>query len=211
MAEVSKNIKKIRNELGMTQQELADRLNVTRQAVSSWETGKNHPDLDMLEKIAQIYGVGLEELIYGRKKPKQQIDRKRRIMRAAVFGMIFAALVVLGRCLEPVVQDRLMRQYDGYSMMLFSTVLIPAIYVSAGITGMAVASVFYNICLRSRRQRIISGIAAAVIVLILEALSWSWPYCDIGYFVMDILNDAQAVYVLPGILFFLAGERREIC
>lgn len=39
MAEVSKNIKKIRNELGMTQQELADRLNVTRQAVSSWETG----------------------------------------------------------------------------------------------------------------------------------------------------------------------------
>lgn len=39
MAEISKNIKKFRKESEMTQQELAEKLNVTRQAVSNWENG----------------------------------------------------------------------------------------------------------------------------------------------------------------------------
>ena len=45
---ISKNIKKLRAEQGLTQDTLAERINVTRQAISSWETCRTQPDAQML-------------------------------------------------------------------------------------------------------------------------------------------------------------------
>jgi transcriptional regulator with XRE-family HTH domain len=55
--EISYKLKKLRSEKHMTQQEVAEKLCVTRQAVSNWETGKTQPDFDMLRSIAEIYCV----------------------------------------------------------------------------------------------------------------------------------------------------------
>ena len=52
MRDISKNIKQLRIKKGMTQDELAEVLFVTRQTVSNYETGKSHPDVDMLVSIA---------------------------------------------------------------------------------------------------------------------------------------------------------------
>ena len=68
---VGKNIKKIRTELNMTQEELADKISVTRQAVSNWETEKTQPDIETLERISEVLGVTIEELIYGKQKSSQ--------------------------------------------------------------------------------------------------------------------------------------------
>ena len=66
---VGKNIKRIREERGITQEELAERLNVTRQAVSNWECGKTQPSIEMLNQLALTFEVSVEELIYGESKP----------------------------------------------------------------------------------------------------------------------------------------------
>lgn len=66
MRQIGKNIKKYRTEKGMTQDQLAEKLNVTRQAVSNWETGKTQPDIEMLTKISEYFDVSVEHLIYGR-------------------------------------------------------------------------------------------------------------------------------------------------
>jgi transcriptional regulator with XRE-family HTH domain len=63
-----KNIKNFREQKGISQSELAEKLNVTRQAVSNWETGKTQPDIDTLHKIADILEVSIDELIYGNKR-----------------------------------------------------------------------------------------------------------------------------------------------
>jgi len=68
---VGKNIKKIRTELNMTQEELAEKISVTRQAVSNWETEKTQPDIETLERISEVLGVTIEELIYGKQKSSQ--------------------------------------------------------------------------------------------------------------------------------------------
>ncbi len=68
---VGKNIKKIRTELNMTQEELAEKISVTRQAVSNWETEKTQPDIETLEQISEVLGVTIEELIYGKQKSSQ--------------------------------------------------------------------------------------------------------------------------------------------
>jgi len=63
MAEFGENLKRIREEKGLTQQTLADNLYVTRQAVSRWEGGSRYPDLMTAKKMAQFLGVTLDELL----------------------------------------------------------------------------------------------------------------------------------------------------
>lgn len=65
MKQIGKNIKKYRMEKGMTQDQLAEKLNVTRQAVSNWETGKTRPNLETLAAIGEHFGISVEDLIYG--------------------------------------------------------------------------------------------------------------------------------------------------
>ena len=61
-------IAQLRKEQGLTQRELADRLNVTDKAVSKWETAKGFPDVKLLEPLAQALGVSLVELMQGDRK-----------------------------------------------------------------------------------------------------------------------------------------------
>ena len=61
-------IAQLRKEQGLTQKELADRLNVTDKAVSKWETGKGFPDVKLLEPLAQALGVSLAELMRGQRQ-----------------------------------------------------------------------------------------------------------------------------------------------
>lgn len=69
-------IARCRRELGLTQRELADKIGVTDKAVSRWETGKNYPDIELLEAIAKALGVTVSELICGEKIPKEEIVEK---------------------------------------------------------------------------------------------------------------------------------------
>ena len=68
MTKVSKNITKLRNEKNLTQEDIAKELFVTRQTVSSWESGRTHPDIETLVKLSEIFSVSTEELIYGKTK-----------------------------------------------------------------------------------------------------------------------------------------------
>ncbi len=65
MSVIGKNIKKNRSEKRMTQEQLAESLHVTRQAVSNWEQGKTQSDVETLSAIAEVFDVPVEELIYG--------------------------------------------------------------------------------------------------------------------------------------------------
>lgn len=66
-------VAQLRKELGMTQKELANKLNVTDKAVSKWETGKGFPDLKTLEPLAQALGVSLVELMQGRRQEAETL------------------------------------------------------------------------------------------------------------------------------------------
>ena len=59
------SIKQKREQLGMTQQDLAERLFVSRQTVCRWENGSRCPDLIMAKRIAMVLGISLDEIIPG--------------------------------------------------------------------------------------------------------------------------------------------------
>lgn len=57
------NLKALRKQKGLTQEELAIRLNVVRQTVSKWESGRSVPDADILMKIADVLDVSISDLL----------------------------------------------------------------------------------------------------------------------------------------------------
>ena len=63
--EIGKQIKKYRSEMGVSQEELAGRIFVSRQTVSNWENDKNYPDLKSLLLLSSLFGVSLDILIKG--------------------------------------------------------------------------------------------------------------------------------------------------
>ena len=64
-----------RAEKGLSQDEIAARLNVTRQAVSKWENGNAMPDISLMPLIAEILDVSIEELMTGKEPEKQVVEK----------------------------------------------------------------------------------------------------------------------------------------
>ena len=56
-------LKKLRNESGLTQDELAERLYVTRTAISKWETNKGYPNIESLKAIASFFSITVDDLL----------------------------------------------------------------------------------------------------------------------------------------------------
>ena len=98
MTKISKNIKKLRTEHNLTQEDIAKKLFVTRQTVSSWESGRTQPDIETLIKISELFCVSAEELIYGKSKTlsaeQQENASKRKLI--LIFSIIGSALTAIG-------------------------------------------------------------------------------------------------------------------
>ena len=60
----NEQIKRLRKESNLTQEEMAKKLNVTRQAISNWENNRNPPDFEMIILIAKTFGVSLDAVSY---------------------------------------------------------------------------------------------------------------------------------------------------
>ena len=74
MMKFGEKVKQLREEKGMTQQTLAERLYVTRQAVSKWERGTRYPDLLTVKKIAQVLEISVDELLSG-EELKENVEK----------------------------------------------------------------------------------------------------------------------------------------
>ena len=93
MSKISKSIKKHRSLNGMTQEELAAKIHVTRQTVSSWETDRTQPDLEILLALADVFGIEVEELIYGKKR--NTAEEKEKLL----FGNTLVTVLSILGCL----------------------------------------------------------------------------------------------------------------
>lgn len=89
-------LKQKRNELQLTQEEVAEKIHVSRQTISNWENGRNLPDLSSLILISEIYAVSLDELIKGAPKMVKQLDKKIKkghyFIGVCILSSLFIAL-----------------------------------------------------------------------------------------------------------------------
>ena len=100
-------LKELRKERNITQEELAEKMGVSRRTVSRWETGMNMPDMDILIDISDFYGTDLREILDGeRKTDHMDKEMKETVLkvseyesegkkRTAVVVMVFSALGII--------------------------------------------------------------------------------------------------------------------
>ena len=81
-------IKKLRKDNNLTQKELADKLNVTFQAVSKWENGKSVPDIAQLRQISKLFSVDISDILDGEVK-----EKKKRILFIIPIAILLAIII----------------------------------------------------------------------------------------------------------------------
>lgn len=112
---LAENIKRYRTDRKMSQEDLAEALNISRQSVSKWETGKAKPDTGNLIQMAQLFGVSLGELTETQEENFQRPRKKsrKRVVIGILIGILliilFAAALVVHR--YPQVLDRIRQEY----------------------------------------------------------------------------------------------------
>lgn len=96
--ELGQQLKAHRKELGISQDELAEKIFVSRQSISNWENNKTYPDIHTLLLLAETFGVSLDELIKGDvEEMKEEINAQERagFNRDSVCSAIFGIVTVL--------------------------------------------------------------------------------------------------------------------
>lgn len=85
--EIGAFLKQLRNEKGITQEQLAEILSVSGRTVSRWETGTNLPDLSILVEISEYYNVEIKEILNGeRKSENMDNELKETLLKVADYN-----------------------------------------------------------------------------------------------------------------------------
>lgn len=178
MMEFHEKLQELRKRKGMTQEELAQALYVSRTAVSKWESGRGYPNIDSLKAIAKFYSVTIDELLSGDEvlSIAEEDSRQKEIhMCDLVFGLLdcsiamFLFLPFLGQNVDGVL----------YEVSLLSLTeaapYLKAIYFSAvigmvllGLLTLALQSCHWRFWERSKRMLSLLLNAGATLLFILS-------------------------------------------
>ena len=91
-------IKKLRTDKGLTQDELAEKIYVTRTAISKWESGRGFPNIESLKAISKYFSVSLDELLSGEEIlaiAENDNKQKERTLRDLIFGLLDCGMALL--------------------------------------------------------------------------------------------------------------------
>lgn len=112
--ELNEKIQELRKQKGLTQEELAEILFVSRTAISKWESGRGYPNIDSLKAIAKFFGVTIDELLSGDELltiAEEDTKQKENHVRDLTFGLLdcsvamFFFLPLFGQKTNTIIQE----------------------------------------------------------------------------------------------------------
>lgn len=92
--ELGKHIKKHRQEVQLSQEELAERVYVSRQTISNWENDKSYPDVNSLVLLSETFQISLDNLIKGDIEVMKDVIQKEEIEKMNRYGKIYTILLI---------------------------------------------------------------------------------------------------------------------
>lgn len=181
---IADNICELRKKKGLTQAELAEKLNYTDKAVSKWERGESVPDISVLKNIADLFNVSLDYLVteyHEKGNTKKTFDRTQKNNRIAI-TIISIFLVALVATLMYVILNRPLS--DEKALMAF---------VFAVPVGLIVWLVFNSLWFNKRRNFIIISLLMWTCGFALYATLW---LCKINIWEIFLLGvPGQAIII----------------
>lgn len=186
MRDIGKNIRDLREQKNLTQDQLAEQLFVTRQTVSNYETGRSRPDIDMLIRIAETLGTDVNTVLYGIPVPKDRKQDRRRLIWGLVLSGVLAAAVIaiyiLHRCLGP--------RYNLYSMGFAKIAVLPFGYTVWGWTALQLAGFLLHA--RPRVKVWMRYVRWALLLVLAVCLVWAAAFTGWSVYVsiLGLLRDS---------------------
>ena len=92
--ELGKQIKKHRQEVQLSQEELAERVYVSRQTISNWENDKSYPDVNSLVLLSETFQISLDNLIKGDTEVMKDVIQKEEIEKMNRYGKIYTIMLI---------------------------------------------------------------------------------------------------------------------
>ena len=172
MSRFAENLRARRAALGLTQEELAEKLHVTRQAVSNWENGKHQPDLEMLALLSYTLEADVSALLGDQAPPR---SRRRDVRRAGWFAAALAAAVVAFRLPLPYLTKLLKYAFIGWPYLLYFMLLHPLLWILGGWTLAAVLCAWPGVPpMHQKRRRVLfwCGLGWCLVWLAVPLLSY---------------------------------------
>ncbi len=227
MRDIGKNIKDLRLKANLTQEELAEKLFVTRQTVSNYENGKSRPDVDMIVKIGEVLEADANTVIFG---IPAEIDRKRKYCRAIILTAVLVAIGVLMAWLYQLTKFHRNQTYLLLPFHLVVDIGLPGLWTLAGWWLMEMMALVMDFktwnhaCVRYLRAGVLVVLAIVLIILstnlvfyaigdylklTTDGFSLGLPYVplisDISPFVVLLTYKHPIIYSFFGMIFRLLG------
>jgi len=206
---IGEKLYELRKGKNLSQEEVADKLNVTRQTISKWETNQSTPDFDKIKPLCELYEITADELLTGEKKEtekeqplnKQEIKQERAQGIAAGVLFYFIALVWI---------------MISIPVLFMNPILAAAIFIL--LCGLATYKIIYT-CMVYKKDKIeteqeetntrmksinkIIDIFALIIYLFVSFTTMAW------YITWIIFIIAELVKEIVKLLIDVKGDKNE--
>ena len=197
--EFNEKLQELRKHKGLTQEELAELLFVSRTAVSKWESGRGYPNIDSLKAIARFFGVTIDELLSGDELltiAEKDTEQKENHIRDLVFGLldisvaVFFFLPLFGQKVNGIIQEVSLLSLTGIAPYLriayFDVVIGIAVF---GILTLALQKCQQLFWVRNKNRISLILNAVGVTLFIIS----TQPYATILLFVFLVIKGLMLI------------------
>ncbi|MGG0731314.1 helix-turn-helix domain-containing protein [Bacillus paramycoides] len=125
---LNERLKQLRVQYNYTQENVAQKIGVSKQSVSKWESGKTYPDIDNLIILSDIYNVTIDELIREDSvlKKRIKIKKKNRVVDFLGGSLVFVIFYVIK---EVLITQRSPLQFSSLKNFIVSSVILVTIWI----------------------------------------------------------------------------------
>lgn len=99
--EIGRKLKEARTASGLSQENVAEKINVSRQTISNWETEKTYPDIISVIKLSDLYSISLDDLLKGDPKMTEHLEEStnvvkssKKLISAIILNIVLIALLI---------------------------------------------------------------------------------------------------------------------
>ena len=178
MTTLGSRIRAARREKGLTQEELAQALYVSRAAISKWESGRGYPSIDSLKAIAKFFSVSIDDLLSGDEVltiAEEDQKQKETLLRDLVFGLLdcsvamFLFLPLFGQKAGSILQEVSLLSLTGIAPYLRSLYFIAVFgIITSGILTLALQNCRQTFWVRSKYKLSLAFSAAGALLFIVS-------------------------------------------